>query len=117
MPAAECERGIRSCQLLLAILGAAESQGSRIAIARELLLYLRRCGDYAEVVEELTPIAGDPIAAVPIVAATLATIIWPSLWRAFQAQAGAVGAYSLTPEAWREILREVASGKDAGVAL
>jgi hypothetical protein len=95
-------QGTRSRQLLLAILGAAERGGSRVAVARELIRAVRRRGDYANTVEELTPIAGDPIAAVPVIAAVLATIAWPPLWRAFQA--GAVGAYSLTPEAWREIL-------------
>jgi hypothetical protein len=50
----------------------------------------------------LTPVDGDPIAALPVVLAVLATLIKPSLWRLFHA--GATGPYSLTPEAWRKII-------------
>jgi len=50
----------------------------------------------------LTPVAGDPIAAMPVIAALLALLISPSLWRRFHA--GAVGPYAVTPKAWSEIL-------------
>jgi hypothetical protein len=99
--------GTRSRQLLLAILGAAESGGSRIAVARELILALRQRGEYADAIEELTPLAGDPIAVVPVAAAAIAALVWPPLWRSFHA--GAVGPYSLTPEAWRDILVAIPS--------
>jgi hypothetical protein len=39
--------GTRSRQLLLAILGAAERGGSRVAVARELVRAVGRRGDYA----------------------------------------------------------------------
>jgi len=94
--------GIRSRQLLLAILGAAEHHGSRKAIAQELIRALRRRGEYAGALEELTPVSGDPIAAVPVVAAAVFTLAQPSLWRFFHS--GAVGPYALTPEAWNQIL-------------
>jgi hypothetical protein len=94
--------GTRSRQLLLAILGAAEGTGSRVAIVRELILALRQRGEYTDAIEELTPMTGDLIAAVPVVAAAISTIAWPSLWRSFVS--GAVGPYSLTPEAWQDIL-------------
>jgi len=94
--------GIRSRQLLLAILGAAEHHGSRKAIAQELVRALRRRGEYAGALEELTPVSGDPIAAVPVVAAAVFTLAQPSLWRFFHS--GAVGPYALTPEAWNQIL-------------
>ena len=97
--------GTRSRQLLLAILGAAEREGSRIAVARELVRAVRRRGDYANAVEELTPLADDPVAAVPVMAVAVATIAWPPLWRSFQS--GAVGTHSLTPEAWRDILATI----------
>ena len=57
--------------------------------------------DYAGSVEELTPVARDH-AAVPVVAALVASLIHPPLWRKFHA--GAVGPYAVTPEAWDEIL-------------
>jgi len=99
--------GMRSRQLLLAILGAAESEGSRIAVARELILALRQRGEYADAVEQLTPLSGDPIAAIPVAAAAISTIVWPPLWRSFHA--GAVGPHSLTPEAWRDIVAAIPS--------
>jgi predicted ATP-grasp superfamily ATP-dependent carboligase len=94
--------GARTRQTLLAILGAAEQQGTRGAVLREALDAVFARGDYAGSVEELTPIAGDPVAAAPVVAALLASLISPSLWRKFHA--GAVGPYAVTPAAWREIL-------------
>jgi hypothetical protein len=94
--------GVRSRQLLLAILGAAQHDRSRTAIARELVRGLRRRGEYKGALEELTPVTGDPIAAVPVIAATLFTLVRPALWRFFHS--GAVGPYALTPEAWKQIL-------------
>jgi hypothetical protein len=93
--------GVRSRQLLLAVLGAAE-QGSRRAVLRELMAALRGRGAYDKAVEELTPVGGDPIAALPVIVAVLATLIQPSLCRLFHA--GATGPYALTPKAWDEIV-------------
>lgn len=97
----EGRAGVRSCQLLLSVLGAAE-HGSRVAVLRVLMAARRGRGDYKGATEELTPVDGDPIAALPVVLAVLATLIKPSLWRLFHA--GATGPYSLTPEAWRKII-------------
>ena len=94
--------GIRSCQVLLAVLGAAQHRGSRIDIALELVHALGRRGEFAGAVEELTPISGDPIAAIPVILAAASTLVWPPLWRTFHA--GAVGPYALTPEGWNELL-------------
>ena len=97
----EGRAGVRSRQLLLAVLRAAE-HGSRVAVLRVLMAALRGRGDYKGAIEELTPVHGDPIAALPVVLAVLATLIKPSLWRLFHASA--TGPYSLTPEAWRMII-------------
>ena len=94
--------GVRTHQLLLAVLGAAQHTGRRRAIARELGAALTRRGPYAGSVEELTPIRHDPLAAAPVVAATLATLARPSVWEPFAR--GAVSAYALTPTAWRWIV-------------
>jgi len=94
--------GVRTRQTLLAILGAAEQHGGRGAILREAFNAIFARGDYVGSVEELTPVAGDPVAAVPVVAALVASLIHPSLWRKFHA--GAVGPYAVTPEAWDEIV-------------
>jgi hypothetical protein len=94
--------GVRTRQILLAILGAAQHQGSRTAIVRECASALYRRGEYAGSVEELTPVAGDPLAAVPVIVALLLTLVRPSLWQLFHS--GAVGAYALTPQGWQQIL-------------
>jgi hypothetical protein len=83
------------------VLGAAQ-RGSRRGVLRELVAALRGHGAYAKSAEELTPVRGDPIAAVPVVLAVLATLIDPSLWRRFHASG--TSTYSLTPEAWRTIV-------------
>ncbi len=94
--------GVLSHQALLAILGAAERTGSRRAVLREAINAFSLRGAYRKSREELTPIAGDPIAAVPVLAACLATIVAPSLGRKFYA--GSVGAYAVTPQAWKAIV-------------
>jgi glutathione synthase/RimK-type ligase-like ATP-grasp enzyme len=93
--------GVRSRQLLLSVLGAAE-RGSRRAVLHELVAALRGYGPYKNAVEELTPVGNDPIAAVPPILAVLATLISPSLCRLFHK--GATGPYALTPDAWRKIV-------------
>jgi glutathione synthase/RimK-type ligase-like ATP-grasp enzyme len=93
--------GVRSRQLLLGVLGAA-ARGSRRGVLSEVVAALRGHGAYVKSVEELTPVRGDPIAAVPVVLAVLATLIDPSLWRRFHASG--TSTYSLTPEAWRTIV-------------
>jgi len=98
--------GLRTRQTLLAILGAAQQSGSRGAVLREAVDAILARGDYAGSTEELTPIAGDPLAALPVLAALGASLLRPSLWRKFHA--GAVGPYAVTPEAWAEILSAAA---------
>ena len=94
--------GVRTHQLLIAILGAAQSKRSRLAVMREILAAIRRRGDYANSAEELTPLRGDPLAALPILAAACLTLAWPPAARLFER--GAVGAYALTPEGWAQIV-------------
>jgi len=101
-PRPEGRVGVRTRQTLLAILGAGEQRGTRKAVLREAHDAIFARGDYAGSAEELTPVAGDPIAAMPVIAALLALLISPSLWRRFHA--GAVGPYAVTPKAWSEIL-------------
>ena len=94
--------GKRTRQTLLAILGAAELQGARGAVLCEAFNAIFARGDYAGSTEELTPVARDPVAVVPVAAALVATLIHPPLWQKFHS--GAVGPYALTPEAWHRIL-------------
>jgi hypothetical protein len=92
---------VRTHQLLLAVLGAAQHTGRRSRVARELVNALAHRGPYAGSTEELTPVRGDPVGAVPVLAAALATMAHPGAWRLFTD--GAVSAYALTPSAWKQI--------------
>jgi glutathione synthase/RimK-type ligase-like ATP-grasp enzyme len=94
--------GVVSHQSLLSILGVAEQTGSRRAIVREAINAVFLRGAYVGSREELTPIGGDLIAAVPVLVAFLATTAYPPLWRKFHG--AAVGAYAVTPQAWKDIL-------------
>ncbi len=95
------QSGVRTHQLLLGVLGAAQHSGRRRGIARELVDALAHRGPYAGSAEELTPVRGDPVGAVPVLAAALATMAHPGAWRRFTD--GAVSAYALTPSAWKQI--------------
>jgi glutathione synthase/RimK-type ligase-like ATP-grasp enzyme len=94
--------GVRTHQALIALLGAAEQQGIRRAVLREALDAMFSRGAYAGSNEELTPLGGDPVAALPVAAALTATLVRPALWKKFHASA--VGPYAVTPEAWRDIV-------------
>jgi predicted ATP-grasp superfamily ATP-dependent carboligase len=103
--------GVRSHQLLLAVLGAAQQQASRYAVVKELLCALRHTGPYAGSVEELTPIRSDLTSAVPVLAAVLATLTWPAAWKLFHSSA--VGSYALTPQAWAQIVSFARGNRDS----
>jgi len=92
---------VRTHQLLLAVLGAAQQSGRRGPVIAELLAAARHTGDYRGSAEELTPVRGDPRAAVPVAIAAAATVIQPSAWRWFAG--GSVRNYSLTPAGWRQL--------------
>ncbi len=94
--------GVRTHQALIAILGAAEQSGKRRAVLCETLNAIFSRGAYVGSAEELTPLSGDPVAAVPLALALAATLTYPPLWRKFHT--GAVGPYAVTPEAWQRIV-------------
>jgi hypothetical protein len=94
--------GVRTHQLLLAVLGAAERGEGRRGVAHELARALTRRAPYAGSAEELTPARRDPLAALPVVGAAAATLAAPTVAR--HLTGGAVAAYALTPEAWQRIV-------------
>jgi len=110
----DSKAGVRSFQLLLAILGVAEKEGRRLRVMREFFRAVAKQEPYAEGTEELTPLRGDPLAAVPVAAALLVTLISPKLWKAFHT--GAVSSYSLTPVAWDRILMSACASSNGGFA-
>ena len=92
--------GVRTHQLLVAVLGAAQ-RGRRRDVARELGQAALHRGDYLGSREELTPRGGDPLAGLPVAVIALAAMVRPAAWRYFTS--GSTGAYSLTPDAWRQL--------------
>ena len=107
-PVAPGRPGVRSHQLLLAILGAARATRGRRAVVRELVQAARGTGDYAGSVEELTPIRGDLLAAAPIALVAAATLAWPRAGSWFSG--GSVEAYALTAEGWSDIRSAAGAG-------
>ena len=94
--------GVRTHQLLLAVLGAAQ-HGRRRDVLHQLTDDLRRTGAYAGSAEELCPPRGDPLAVLPALAASLATLARPAAWSAFASTS--VANYALTADGWEQILR------------
>jgi biotin carboxylase len=86
-------------QLLLAILGAAQQGRGRLGIAREMVAAAGHLREYAGSVEELTPIAHDWRAALPVFAAATATLVEPGAWEWFSR--GSVANYAVSPAGWR----------------
>ncbi len=104
-PQPDGRSGIATHQLLLSILGAAQHEDSRRAVAGQLLTAIRKSGLYAGSVEEFTPAHRDPIALVPVALAAIATLVNPTSWTWFAS--GSVDNYALTAHAWEEILAQV----------
>ena len=105
--------GVRTHQFLMALLGAAQRTGRRRSVLAEIVRRIRRRGVYAHSTEELLPWRGDRRTSILPLAAALATVIRPALWRTFTE--GAVSRYALTAQGWRQ-LREVAPLSAAATA-
>ncbi len=94
--------GVATHQLLLAILGAAAEGRGRRGLAAEIGAALTRAGLYRGSAEELTPVRGDPRAALLVLAAAAAMLVRPALWR--RLASGSVADYALTPAGWDSLL-------------
>jgi predicted ATP-grasp superfamily ATP-dependent carboligase len=93
--------GVRTHQFLMALLGTAQHTGRRRSVLAEMARRLGRRGVYAHSTEELLPWRGDRRTAILPVAAALATLARPSMWRVFTD--GAVSRYALTASGWRQL--------------
>ena len=98
----EGRTGVATHQLLLSVLGAAQRGGGRLGVIAEVLHAGRRNRDYLASREELTPLAHDPKALVPLAMAAAATIAVPRSWSWFTS--GSVSNYALTGEGWDQLL-------------
>jgi predicted ATP-grasp superfamily ATP-dependent carboligase len=94
--------GVATHQLLLALLGAGADGRGRRGLVAELVAALACRGLYRGSAEELTPVRGDPVAAVPVLLTVLAMLVRPALWRWFAG--GSVAGYALTPAGWEALL-------------
>ena len=102
IPKPDGEIDVRTHQLLLAVLGAAQHGRGRRAILAELVRAVRRTDDYRGSTEELTPLAGDARTVVPVAMAATATLLRPAAWSWFTS--GSVSNYALTRQGWEQIL-------------
>ena len=98
---APSREGVGTHQVLLAVLGAAEHDRRRRAVWRQLADAARHAGPYRGGVEELTPLAGDPLALAPVAAAVLLSTLHPRLGLAL----GASGprSYAISPSGWVQL--------------
>ena len=95
--------GVASHQLVLAVLGAAAHGTGRRGVVAQLWQALRNEGLYADSREELTPVSGDPLSAVPLLRAVVATLFRPS--SGTDLASGSVANYALSPAGWEQIRR------------
>jgi predicted ATP-grasp superfamily ATP-dependent carboligase len=93
--------GVHTHQFLMALLGAAQRTGRRRCVLAEIGRRLGRRGVYAHSTEELLPWSGDRRTVILPMAAALATLIRPSMWRVFTD--GAVSRYALTASGWHQL--------------
>lgn len=91
--------GIRTHQILLALLGAARDGRGRAGVLSELWAGITKRGQYQGSAEELTPLRGDVLAPAPVVYSVARLLASPGGWA--DLSSGAVGSYALSPEAWR----------------
>ena len=94
--------GVATHQLLLAVLAAANHRHGRRRVVKELTDAWRGVGACAASIEELTPLAGDVRAVVPVAMAALATLVEPNAWTWFAS--GSVAAYALSDTGWHQLL-------------
>jgi biotin carboxylase len=101
--------GVRTHQLLMAVLGVAQRAGTRRRVLGEVWRGIRHRGVYAHSQEELLPWRGDWRTVVLPMAVVLATLVRPRLWRFFTD--GAVSHYALTAAGWRQLRRQTPLGE------
>lgn len=110
------KQDVKTHQLLLAVLGAAQDHRGRTGVARELFSAAAQRSDYRNSTEELSPSRTpggrcDWRAPVPLLAAAATTLLTPRSWQWFASSS--VANYSLTPDAWRAIKASAEPGDHA----
>jgi hypothetical protein len=95
--------GVRTHQVLLAVLGAAQHgrHGGRRRVTTELVRAALRRRDYRGSAEELTPLRSDPLSAIPVAIAAASSLVRPASSLRFTS--GSVSGYALTRDGWRRI--------------
>lgn len=98
----EPQTGVRTTQLLLALLGGATTPTPRRAVLAELTHAATATGAYRSSREELTPLASDPLAAAAIATLAAALLIKPGAHT--RLAGGSVADYALTANGWTTLL-------------
>ncbi|MEA2892626.1 MAG: hypothetical protein QOI05_3419 [Bradyrhizobium sp.] len=110
-PAPDSREGVRTHLAMQALLGCAARGGTRREIFRECIRIAARDGPYAGSVEELTPVRGDWIGALPLAITALALLAKPKLAGTLSKKGW--GAHLLGTESIRLIESENFSRVDA----
>ena len=105
VPLAPGRAGVRSHLAMQALLGAAQRDGSRRALLREMRALLTAGGRYHGSVEELTPVRHDWLSAVPLTATALLLLAQPRLAETLAAKGW--GEHLLDADALQTIERDV----------
>jgi biotin carboxylase len=100
-PAPPSRSGVRTHQLLMAMLGAAQHTGRRRDVLSEVTQALVHRGVYTGSEEELLPWRGDLRTTVLPAVAALALLVRPR-WCSYFTD-GAVSQYSISPTGWRRL--------------
>jgi glutathione synthase/RimK-type ligase-like ATP-grasp enzyme len=106
--------GVRTHQLLVALLGAAEAGRGRRGVAGELLRAALGRDVYAGSHEELLALRSDPPAAIPLIAVGASLLARPASVEQFTR--ATIGRYALTPAAWASICAGTAISSDAPIS-
>ena len=106
--------GVRTHQLLVALLGAAQDGRGRRGVAGELLRAALGRDAYAGSHEELLPLRSDPLAAIPLLAVSATLLARPASVAEFTR--ATIGRYALTPAAWASICAGTAISSGAAPA-
>lgn len=93
--------GVRTHQLIQAMLASAANGAGRRGVLAEVIQAAFHRGAYRDSTEELTPVAGDPSAAILAAGVSAVLLASPYRWRSLGG--GSVGSYALTAASWQKI--------------
>ena len=94
---------VRTHQLLLNLLGAAQHQGTRRSVLDEVIACGAHRGRYHDSVEELTPPSHDWRTLLPIGVVATSLVLHPRTWERWSSDN--VASYAIAPDGWATLTR------------